>query len=198
MLSADKAALDDRVSPGFAGTILQGGVVALTQPRPISPFDPDKAAAWARDGRLLLLLEVSANLTISARSRGRRHSLGCRGSCCPTIRRRLCCQRRATASPRAASNMSSSIAGCASSRLSESCFAAMWWSARWSKVVSRSQRYGDRSVHSPWCWVTKRRGTQACEQGMRRDRHDPWVRVGPIAQRGRQHGNPHFRHDRGT
>jgi TrmH RNA methyltransferase len=44
-----------------AGTILHGGVVALTQPRPMSPFDPDKAAAWARDGRLLLLLDGVGN-----------------------------------------------------------------------------------------------------------------------------------------
>lgn len=44
-----------------AGTILHGGVVALAQPRPITPFDPDEATAWARDGRLLLLLDGVGN-----------------------------------------------------------------------------------------------------------------------------------------
>jgi hypothetical protein len=117
-----------------AGTILHGGVVALTQPRPISPFDPDRAAAWARDGRLLLLLDGVGNP----------HNFGA-------------IARTAASSPRVASNMSSSIVGCASSRLPESCVAAMWWSAPRPKAVSRSQRCGDRSAHSPWCWVTKRR-----------------------------------------
>jgi len=44
-----------------AGTILHGGIVALAQPRPIIPFDPDAAAMWARDARLLLLIDGVGN-----------------------------------------------------------------------------------------------------------------------------------------
>jgi TrmH RNA methyltransferase len=44
-----------------AGTILHGGVVALAQPRPISGFDRDDSAEWARDRRLLLLLDGVSN-----------------------------------------------------------------------------------------------------------------------------------------
>jgi TrmH RNA methyltransferase len=44
-----------------AGTILHGGIAALAQPRPLGRFDPDEAAAWARDGRLLLLLDGVGN-----------------------------------------------------------------------------------------------------------------------------------------
>jgi TrmH RNA methyltransferase len=44
-----------------AGTILHGGIVAMAQPRPLYRFDPDEAAAWARERRLLLLLDGVAN-----------------------------------------------------------------------------------------------------------------------------------------
>ncbi|MFI5001811.1 MAG: RNA methyltransferase substrate-binding domain-containing protein, partial [Reyranellales bacterium] len=44
-----------------AGTILHGGVVAVARPRPINVFDPADAMAWARDGRLLLLLDGIGN-----------------------------------------------------------------------------------------------------------------------------------------
>jgi TrmH RNA methyltransferase len=44
-----------------AGTILHGGIAALAQPRPLTSFDPDEAAVWARDGRLLLLLDGIGN-----------------------------------------------------------------------------------------------------------------------------------------
>jgi TrmH RNA methyltransferase len=44
-----------------AGTILHGGIVAVARPRPMSPFDPEEAAAWAGAGRLLLLLDGIGN-----------------------------------------------------------------------------------------------------------------------------------------
>jgi TrmH RNA methyltransferase len=44
-----------------AGTILHGGIAAMAQPRPLACFDPDEATAWARDGRLLLLLDGVGN-----------------------------------------------------------------------------------------------------------------------------------------
>jgi TrmH RNA methyltransferase len=44
-----------------AGTILHGGIVAVAQPRPMTRFDPDEGPAWARDGRLLLLLDGIGN-----------------------------------------------------------------------------------------------------------------------------------------
>jgi TrmH RNA methyltransferase len=44
-----------------AGTILHGGIAALAQPRPLAGFDSDEAAAWAHDGRLLLLLDGVSN-----------------------------------------------------------------------------------------------------------------------------------------
>lgn len=44
-----------------AGTILHGGIVALAQPRPMIPFNPDGATSWSRDGRLLLLLDGVGN-----------------------------------------------------------------------------------------------------------------------------------------
>jgi RNA methyltransferase, TrmH family len=44
-----------------AGTILHGGIVALAQPRPVSPLDPVMAKAWAASGQLLLLLDGVGN-----------------------------------------------------------------------------------------------------------------------------------------
>src|SRR5579872_4664340 len=44
-----------------AGTKLHGGVVALAQPRPVLEFDPTAAAGWARENRLLLLLDGIGN-----------------------------------------------------------------------------------------------------------------------------------------
>lgn len=44
-----------------SGSILHGGVVALAQPRRVSEFDAHHAAAWARDNRLLLLLDGVSN-----------------------------------------------------------------------------------------------------------------------------------------
>lgn len=44
-----------------AGTVLHGGVVALAQPRPVALFDPMEAAAWASEGRPLLLLDGVSN-----------------------------------------------------------------------------------------------------------------------------------------
>jgi TrmH RNA methyltransferase len=45
----------------IAGTMLHGGIVALAQPRPVSPIDPIVAKTWAADGRLLLLLDGVGN-----------------------------------------------------------------------------------------------------------------------------------------
>jgi RNA methyltransferase, TrmH family len=45
----------------IAGSILHGGVVALALPRPLPVLDPARAAEWARDGRLLLLLDGVGN-----------------------------------------------------------------------------------------------------------------------------------------
>jgi TrmH RNA methyltransferase len=44
-----------------AGTILHGGIVALALPRPLARFDPDEATAWAREGRLLVILDGVGN-----------------------------------------------------------------------------------------------------------------------------------------
>jgi RNA methyltransferase, TrmH family len=44
-----------------AGTILHGGIVAVARPRPLTPFDPEEASAWAHEGRLLLLLDGVGN-----------------------------------------------------------------------------------------------------------------------------------------
>lgn len=44
-----------------AGTVLHGGIVALAEPRAIPDLDPEKAAAWAHEGRLLLLLDGIGN-----------------------------------------------------------------------------------------------------------------------------------------
>jgi RNA methyltransferase, TrmH family len=45
----------------IAGSILHGGVVALALPQPLPVLDPAKAAKWALDGRLLLLLDGVGN-----------------------------------------------------------------------------------------------------------------------------------------
>ena len=45
----------------IASTMLHGGIVALAQPRPVSPIDPKLAKTWAADGRLLLLLDGVGN-----------------------------------------------------------------------------------------------------------------------------------------
>ena len=45
----------------IAGTPMHGGVVAIARPRPVLPFDPDEARAWARDNHLLLLLDGVGN-----------------------------------------------------------------------------------------------------------------------------------------
>jgi TrmH RNA methyltransferase len=44
-----------------AGTVLHGGVVALAQPRPVGVLDLAEAAAWARGGAFLLLLDGIGN-----------------------------------------------------------------------------------------------------------------------------------------
>lgn len=44
-----------------AGTVLHGGVVALIPPRPLPRFDPVLAAAWAREGKPLLVLDGVGN-----------------------------------------------------------------------------------------------------------------------------------------
>lgn len=44
-----------------AGTPMHGGIVAVAQPRPVLPFDAQAARSWARDGRLLLILDGIGN-----------------------------------------------------------------------------------------------------------------------------------------
>jgi TrmH RNA methyltransferase len=44
-----------------AGSVMHGGIVALAQPRPVPIVDLSKATEWARDGRLLLLLDGVGN-----------------------------------------------------------------------------------------------------------------------------------------
>lgn len=44
-----------------AGTPMHGGIVAVARPRPILPFDAPSARGWARDGRLLLILDGIGN-----------------------------------------------------------------------------------------------------------------------------------------
>jgi TrmH RNA methyltransferase len=45
----------------IAGTVRHGGVVAITRPRPVPPFEATLAAGWARDGRTLLILDGIGN-----------------------------------------------------------------------------------------------------------------------------------------
>lgn len=44
-----------------AGTMLHGGIVAIARPRPVHAFDSAAARAWARDGKLLLILDGIGN-----------------------------------------------------------------------------------------------------------------------------------------
>jgi TrmH RNA methyltransferase len=45
----------------IVGGVMHGGVVALAQPRPVPALDPAEAERWARDGKLLLLLDGIGN-----------------------------------------------------------------------------------------------------------------------------------------
>jgi RNA methyltransferase, TrmH family len=45
----------------LAGSVLHGGILALAQPRPVAEFDPARAAVWASEGRLLLILDGIGN-----------------------------------------------------------------------------------------------------------------------------------------
>jgi RNA methyltransferase, TrmH family len=45
----------------IAGTPMHGGIVAVAQPRPILPFDAEAARGWAKDGRMLLVLDGIGN-----------------------------------------------------------------------------------------------------------------------------------------
>ena len=45
----------------IAGGVMHGGVVALAQPRPVPVLDPAEAERWARDGKLLVLLDGIGN-----------------------------------------------------------------------------------------------------------------------------------------
>lgn len=45
----------------IAGTPMHGGIVAVARPRGVLPFEPEKARAWAADGRLLLILDGVGN-----------------------------------------------------------------------------------------------------------------------------------------
>jgi RNA methyltransferase, TrmH family len=44
-----------------AGTVLHGGVAAITQPRPLAAFDPKAVSGWARDGKPILVLDGIGN-----------------------------------------------------------------------------------------------------------------------------------------
>ncbi|UEM18732.1 RNA methyltransferase [Skermanella mucosa] len=44
-----------------AGTVLHGGVVAVTRPRPLPAFDPAEASRWAAEGKPLLILDGIGN-----------------------------------------------------------------------------------------------------------------------------------------
>lgn len=44
-----------------AGTAMHGGIVAVAQPRPTLKFDAETARGWARDGKLLLILDGIGN-----------------------------------------------------------------------------------------------------------------------------------------
>lgn len=45
----------------IAGTILHGGIAAITQPGPLGIFDPAQAPSWTRDGKPLLVLDGIGN-----------------------------------------------------------------------------------------------------------------------------------------
>jgi TrmH RNA methyltransferase len=44
-----------------AGTVLHGGIVAVATVRPLASLDPAEASAWARDGKMLVLLDGIGN-----------------------------------------------------------------------------------------------------------------------------------------
>ena len=99
----------------IAGTILMAASSRWREPRPLPPFDVTDAADWAWTEPLLLLLDGSATRITSAPSSEPPRSLGCHGSCCPIIRRKQVLPTPATASRRAAWNLStvSRVAFCA-------------------------------------------------------------------------------------
>jgi TrmH RNA methyltransferase len=45
----------------IAGTPLTGGIVAIARPQPLPRFAPEAASDWARDGRLLVILDGVGN-----------------------------------------------------------------------------------------------------------------------------------------
>jgi RNA methyltransferase, TrmH family len=45
----------------IGGTVRHGGVVAIARPRPLAPFDREAPAAWARDGKPILVLDGVGN-----------------------------------------------------------------------------------------------------------------------------------------
>ena len=45
----------------IAGTVRHGGAVAIARPLAVPPLDANRAAGWARDGRLLLILDGVGN-----------------------------------------------------------------------------------------------------------------------------------------
>jgi TrmH RNA methyltransferase len=64
ILAADRRPyrlVDDQELAKVAGTQLHGGIVAVARPRPVVPFTPALAAAWAKAGIPLLLLDGVGN-----------------------------------------------------------------------------------------------------------------------------------------
>jgi RNA methyltransferase, TrmH family len=53
--------VDDHELERIAGSVLHGGIVVIAKPRPVSVLDSAEAAAWARDGQPLLLLDGVGN-----------------------------------------------------------------------------------------------------------------------------------------
>lgn len=45
----------------IAGTVLHGGIAAITQPRPLAAFDRSQVRGWARDGKPILALDGIGN-----------------------------------------------------------------------------------------------------------------------------------------
>jgi TrmH RNA methyltransferase len=45
----------------IAGSAMHGGIVALAQPKPVLVFDAEETFGWARDGKLLVLLDGVGN-----------------------------------------------------------------------------------------------------------------------------------------
>ena len=54
-------AVDGAELARVAGTVLHGGVVAITRPRPICDLDPEEARGWSRDGKPLIILDGVGN-----------------------------------------------------------------------------------------------------------------------------------------